>query len=225
MINGKIVNLTEQEIREYYDKEEEIKKAKEEARLNAISKTEVIKIVREEAKKLGIHPKEAITTKTGELFKKAQEAEHEALNIQHTEKGNHSKEEKYSGKGLDEFSKSKEENKSTWNLSLKQESMDWNEIELSLENVPFVINMVIKELEYGIFFTDEFGDQAFQRWSDIDKEGMEALVSYLVVASMAKSLKNARFSMKLRKLIAEHLGQEKLKSKKVKLEALGSNMD
>nr|GEW35391.1 copia protein [Tanacetum cinerariifolium] len=93
------------------------------------------------------------------------------------------------------------------------------------KNVSFVNNMVIKEPEYGIFFTDEFGDQAFQKWSDIDKEGMEALVSYLVDASMVKSPKNARFSMKLRKLIAEHPAQEKLKSKKVKLEALGYNMD
>ncbi|GKF16970.1 hypothetical protein Tco_0061888, partial [Tanacetum coccineum] len=46
-------------------------------------------------------------------------------------------------------------------------------------NVMFINNMVIKEPEYGIFFIDEFGDQAFQRWSDIDKVGMEALVSYL----------------------------------------------
>nr|GEU56307.1 hypothetical protein [Tanacetum cinerariifolium] len=53
------------------DKEEEIKKVEEEARLNAISKPEVIKVVREEAKKLGIHPKEGITTKAGELLKKA----------------------------------------------------------------------------------------------------------------------------------------------------------
>nr|GFC19599.1 retrovirus-related Pol polyprotein from transposon TNT 1-94 [Tanacetum cinerariifolium] len=72
---------------------------------------------------------------------------------------------------------------------------------------------------------DEFGDQAFQRWSDIDKVGMEALVSYLVAASMVKSLENAWFSMKLRKLIVVHTDQEKLKSKKVKLKALGNNMD
>nr|GEU81038.1 hypothetical protein [Tanacetum cinerariifolium] len=83
------------------------------------------------------------------------------------------------------------------------------------ENVMFVNNMVIEEPEYGIFFTNEFGDQAFQRWSDINKVGMEALVSYLVAASMVKSLENARFSMKLRKLIAEHPDQEKLKSNKV----------
>ncbi|GJY01466.1 hypothetical protein Tco_0359618 [Tanacetum coccineum] len=93
------------------------------------------------------------------------------------------------------------------------------------ENVPFVNNMVNEEPEYGIFFTDEFGDQAFQRWSDIEKVGMEALVSYLVAASMVKSLENARFNMKLRKLIAKHHDQEKLKSKKVKLEALEYKMD
>nr|GEV11752.1 hypothetical protein [Tanacetum cinerariifolium] len=63
MINGKIANLTEHEIQDYRDKEEEINKAEEEAKLNAISKTEVIKVTRKESKKLGIHPKEAITTK------------------------------------------------------------------------------------------------------------------------------------------------------------------
>ncbi|GJW49676.1 hypothetical protein Tco_0091027 [Tanacetum coccineum] len=93
------------------------------------------------------------------------------------------------------------------------------------KNVPFVNNMVIEEPEHGIFFTDEFGDQAFQRWSNIDKVRMEALVSYLVAASMVQSLENARFSMKLKKLFAEHPDQEKLKSKKVKLEVLGYEMN
>ncbi|GJZ33393.1 hypothetical protein Tco_0578829 [Tanacetum coccineum] len=68
----------------HMDKEEKIKKAKEEARLFAISKPEVIKVVLEEAKKLGIHPRMAITTKTSEKFKKAQDAEHEVLKRQHT---------------------------------------------------------------------------------------------------------------------------------------------
>ncbi|GJW91642.1 hypothetical protein Tco_0169195 [Tanacetum coccineum] len=85
--------------------------------------------------------------------------------------------------------------------------------------------MVIEEPKYGIFFTNEFGDQAFQRWSDINKVGMEALVSYLAAASMVQSPENARFNMKLKKLIAEHPDQENLKSKKVKLEALGYEMD
>ncbi|GJT65151.1 hypothetical protein Tco_1016631 [Tanacetum coccineum] len=93
------------------------------------------------------------------------------------------------------------------------------------KHVLFVNNMVIEEPEHGIFFTDEFGDQAFQRWSDIDKVRMEALMSYLVAAFMVKSPENARFSLKLKKLIAEHPDQEKLKSKKVKLEALGYEMN
>ncbi|GJY81383.1 hypothetical protein Tco_0494134 [Tanacetum coccineum] len=47
---------------------------------------EPVRVVREEAKKLGIHPKEAITTKACELFKKAQDAKHEVLKKQHTKK-------------------------------------------------------------------------------------------------------------------------------------------
>nr|GEX18588.1 retrovirus-related Pol polyprotein from transposon TNT 1-94 [Tanacetum cinerariifolium] len=79
----------------------------------------------------------------------------------------------------------------------------------------FVNNMVIKEPEHGIFFADDIGDHAFQRWIDIDKVRMKALVSYLVAASMVQSPTNAKFSMKLKKLIVEHPDQEKLKSKKV----------
>nr|GEU86167.1 retrovirus-related Pol polyprotein from transposon TNT 1-94 [Tanacetum cinerariifolium] len=73
--------------------------------------------------------------------------------------------------------------------------------------------------------TTKAGDQAFQRWSDINKFRMEALVSYLVATFMVQSPENARFSVKLKKLIAEHPDQEKLKSKKVKLEALGYEMN
>ncbi|GKB68699.1 hypothetical protein Tco_0930111 [Tanacetum coccineum] len=40
MINGKVVYLTEQEIQDYWDKEEQIKKAEEESRLLAITKPE-----------------------------------------------------------------------------------------------------------------------------------------------------------------------------------------
>nr|GEW07184.1 hypothetical protein [Tanacetum cinerariifolium] len=63
-----------------------IKETKEEARLHTINKPKVIKVVREEAKKLGIHPKEVIIAKTGKKFKKAQDAKHEVLKKKHTEK-------------------------------------------------------------------------------------------------------------------------------------------
>ncbi|GJW39953.1 hypothetical protein Tco_0065798 [Tanacetum coccineum] len=75
----------------------------------------------------------------------------------------------------------------------------WLECNRSLhDGVPFVNNMVIEEPEH---------------------------VSYLVMASMVKTQENSRFGLKLRKLIAEHPDQEKLQSKKVKLEALGYKLD
>nr|GEV59267.1 putative polyprotein [Tanacetum cinerariifolium] len=67
--------------------------------------------------------------------------------------------------------------------------------------------------------------KAFQRWDDIHKVGIDALVSYLVMASMVKTKENARFSLKLRKLIDDHPDQEKLISKKVKLETLGYHVE
>ncbi|GJU98140.1 retrovirus-related pol polyprotein from transposon TNT 1-94 [Tanacetum coccineum] len=273
IINGRKVYLTEQEIQDYWDKEEQIKKVEEEARLNAISKSEVIKVVREEAKKLGIYPKEAITTKAGELFKKAQDVEHEVLKKQHTEKvrkyldlrkhkgtdGRNFDVHKpflFGAFGISELDELREiipKKKNTVvkdlmnSLSRRYERLRQIPRELGIqsalpapeqtlsqilrrklkhmklepktripglecnralpENVPFVNNMVIEEPD------------------NIDKVGMKALVSYLVAASLVKSLENARFSMKLRKLIAEHPDQEKLESKKFKLEALGYNMD
>ncbi|GJR25732.1 hypothetical protein Tco_1101964 [Tanacetum coccineum] len=67
--------------------------------------------------------------------------------------------------------------------------------------------------------------KAFQRWNCIHKVGVDSLVSYLVMASMIKTLENARFILKLKKLIAEHPDQEKLKSKRVKLEVVGYKLD
>ncbi|GJS97837.1 hypothetical protein Tco_0804805 [Tanacetum coccineum] len=189
MINGRMVYLTEQEIQNYWDKEEQIKKVEEEARLLATSKPEVIKVVRKKSKKLEIHPKEAISTKAGEKFKKAQDVEHEVLKRQHTEKVK---------KSL-KLGKQK-------HIELEPEvKVPGLECNRSLpEGVPFVNNMVIEELEYVIFFTDVFGDQAFQRWNDIHKVGVDSLVSYLVMASMVKTKENARFSLMLKKLIADH---------------------
>ncbi|GJU83471.1 hypothetical protein Tco_1285836 [Tanacetum coccineum] len=94
-----------------------------------------------------------------------------------------------------------------------------------LECVPFVNNMVIEEPEYGIFFTDVFGDQSFQRWNDIHNVRVDSLVSYLVIASTINTLENARFCLKIIKLIAEHPDHEKLKYKKVILEAVGYLLD
>ncbi|GJV15498.1 3-oxoacyl-[acyl-carrier-protein] synthase II, chloroplastic-like protein [Tanacetum coccineum] len=267
-------------IQDYWDKEEQMKKAEEEARLLAITKPEVIKVVQEEAEKIRLDPKTIKGAKVGEVFKKAQDVEHEVLKRKHNEKVKKSLElrkHKYDSmwtissrlkpepiydikihpktkpvvitiyKGTDgrnfdvhkpfafgEFGISdldelgeiipKKKNTVVKDLmnSLARRKKKHMELELETKipglecnqalskNVSFVNNMVIKEREYGIFFTDVFGDQAFQRWSDIDRVGMEALVSYLVAASMVKSSENRRFSIKLKKLIAEHPDQEKL---------------
>nr|GEV84620.1 hypothetical protein [Tanacetum cinerariifolium] len=194
-----------EEIQEYWDKEEEIKKAEEEARLNAISKTKVIKVVREEAKKLSIHPKEAITTKAGELFKKAYDAEHEVLKRQHTEKVR---------KSL-ELTKHKYDSY-MWTVSRILKTEPITDIKIHPKTKPVVITVYRGTVGRNFDVHKPFRFGAF---------GMEALVSYLVAASMVKSPENAKFSMKLRKLIVEHPDQEKLKSKKVKLEALGYKMD
>ncbi|GJT00653.1 hypothetical protein Tco_0821822 [Tanacetum coccineum] len=273
-------------------------KDEEEARLVALTKPEVIKVVQEEAEKIGLDPKKITSAKAGAKFKKAQDAKHEVLKRQHTKKVKKSlklRKHKYDSYIWTVSSRLKLEpitdikihpktkpvvitlreiilkkknavvkdlmnslsrryerlrqipkelgiqsalplpkHASSETLGRKRRHMELEpEIRIpGLEcnralpkNVSFINNMVIEEPEYEIFFTDVFGDQAFQRWSDIDRVVMEALVSCLVAASMVKSLENARFNMKLKKLIAEHPDQEKLKSKKVKMEALGYKMD
>ncbi|GKC13369.1 hypothetical protein Tco_1010151 [Tanacetum coccineum] len=63
------------------------------------------------------------------------------------------------------------------------------------EGVPFVNNMVIKEPEHGMFFIDVFSDEAFQRMSDINKVGVEALsVSCLQDAQPESTRKTLAFS-------------------------------
>nr|GEV47072.1 hypothetical protein [Tanacetum cinerariifolium] len=57
------------------------------------------------------------------------------------------------------------------------------------------------------------------------KGGVETLISYLVTVSNITTLENARFCQKLKELIAKHPDQEKLPSKKVKLESIGYKLD
>ncbi|GJV48233.1 hypothetical protein Tco_1438445 [Tanacetum coccineum] len=86
MINGKMCYLTDIELQAYLDKEEKLRKAAEEARLIAISKPEVIKVVQEEAEKIRLDPKKITSAKAGEKFKKAQDAEHQVLKREHSQK-------------------------------------------------------------------------------------------------------------------------------------------
>ncbi|GKB70554.1 hypothetical protein Tco_0931966, partial [Tanacetum coccineum] len=76
-INGKNFQLTDEQIQAYLDKEKKIKKDSKEAKMFEMTKTEVIKVVQEEAKKIGLDPKKIISAKAGEKFKKAQDVEHQ----------------------------------------------------------------------------------------------------------------------------------------------------
>ncbi|GKA18768.1 hypothetical protein Tco_0698683 [Tanacetum coccineum] len=261
MINGKLFYLTEEQIQAHLDKEDQIKKAEEEAKRLANTKSKVIKIVQEEAKKIRIDPKKVISAKAGEKFKKAQDAEMQVHKRQHTEKV----------KRLRELNKKRSE-LYKWTISSRLKPEPITDVKIHLnsklevliyrnndkrnfvvynpfkfadfgpteldelfcspcsvpeqapsqssgrkrkhmelepkikvpgleckkslhEGVPFVNNMVIEEPEYRIFFTDVFNPRECQVWP------------------------------KLKKLIADHRDQEKLKSKKVKLEAVGYMLD
>ncbi|GJU06050.1 hypothetical protein Tco_1122480 [Tanacetum coccineum] len=89
----------------------------------------------------------------------------------------------------------------------------------------FVNNKVIEYPEHGIFFIDVFGDHAFQRISDIHKVDVDTLLSYLVMATNINTLENQRFCAVIRSMIDSHLDKEKLKSKRVKLEAIGYSLN
>ncbi|GJT03007.1 hypothetical protein Tco_0824176 [Tanacetum coccineum] len=233
MINGKMHYLTNDEISKHLEKEELIKKATEQARLLAITKPEVVKLVCEKAEKIGIDPERIKSAKEGEKFKKAQDAELKILNKERSKKlKNHLKSRStitvyritnrrtfkvhnpfsFGAFGLTELDKLREvipkkknvvvkdlmnslrkrykrikkiheelriqsalpapipEQASSKSSGRKRKHM---ELELKVkvpgldcdrslpEGVPFVNNIVIEELEYGIFFTDVFSDQAF----------------------------------------------------------------
>nr|GEU45254.1 copia protein [Tanacetum cinerariifolium] len=85
--------------------------------------------------------------------------------------------------------------------------------------------MIIEEPEYKMFFIDVFGDEAFQRMNDIHKVDIQSLLTYLVMTSNITTPENRRFCLKVRQLIRSHRDQEKLKSKRVKLEVLGYKLD
>ncbi|GJZ73181.1 hypothetical protein Tco_0637327, partial [Tanacetum coccineum] len=85
-INGKIFQLTEEQIQAHMDKDEQIKKVAEEAQMFEMTKTEVIKVVQEEAEKIRLDPKTIINAKAGEKFKKAQDVEHQVLKREHSQK-------------------------------------------------------------------------------------------------------------------------------------------
>ncbi|GJR56559.1 retrotransposon protein, putative, ty1-copia subclass [Tanacetum coccineum] len=85
-IHGELYHLTNDEIQEHLEKEEKMKKAVEEAKLLAMSKPELIKVVNEETSKAGINHKFLKSEKGGQEFKKIQDVEFKVLNMEHAKK-------------------------------------------------------------------------------------------------------------------------------------------
>ncbi|GJV29596.1 hypothetical protein Tco_1386044 [Tanacetum coccineum] len=84
-------------------------------------------------------------------------------------------------------------------------------------------NKVIKEPKSGLFFIDVFGDEAFQKVSDVQKVETETLLRYKMVAFNDKSATNQRFMALIDKMIYEQHEKDKRITKKVKLELIGFN--
>ncbi|GKA34676.1 hypothetical protein Tco_0721105 [Tanacetum coccineum] len=59
-----------------------------------------------------------------------------------------------------------------------------------LEGIQFVNNKVVETPKHGIIFIDVFGDQAFQRVSDIHKVEVESLLGYMVMAGNIRTPEN-----------------------------------
>ncbi|GJT83921.1 hypothetical protein Tco_1058263 [Tanacetum coccineum] len=78
--------ITNDEINALIEKEDKIKKDVEEAKMFEMTKTEVIKVVQEEAEKIGVDPKIIVSVQLGEKFKKAQDVEHQVLKREHSQK-------------------------------------------------------------------------------------------------------------------------------------------
>ncbi|GJS61031.1 hypothetical protein Tco_0655815 [Tanacetum coccineum] len=287
MINGKMHYLTNDEINAHLEKEDKIKKAVEEAKMFEMTKTEVIKVVQEEAEKIGLDPKTIVSEKKGEKFKKAQDTKHQFLKREHSQRVkrlmelNKKRAEQYM---LTIFNRLKQEpitnvrihpNSKPAILTVFKNNVKRNfqvhnpfkfsnfrvieldelgpiiqkkkktivkDLMVSLGKRYEILKKIPEELEIQSALPAPIPEQAPSQsskrkwkhmdlelrskcqgwsvievslkvsplWNDIHKVGVDSLVSYLVMASMIKTPKNARFGLKLKKLIAEHPDQEKL---------------
>ncbi|GKB69121.1 hypothetical protein Tco_0930533 [Tanacetum coccineum] len=224
-----------------------IKKAAEEAKLLAMTKSKLIKVIHEEASKAGIDPKVLESAKGSQDFQNIQDAEMKVLNREHSQKVKKAMGVKKNR--IDDY---------MWTTSSRLKPEIIIDIKIHPNTKPTVITIYmgtnkrnfevhnpfkfgdfgVTELDelgpiiqskmnriYGMFFIDFIGDKAFQRMSDIHKVDVETPLNNLVMASTITTPKNHRFCLKLRKLSRDHPDQEKLKSKSVKLEAVGYKLD
>nr|GFB20067.1 protein kinase superfamily protein [Tanacetum cinerariifolium] len=78
------------------------------------------------------------------------------------------------------------------------------------KGVKFVNNLVIKQLEHGLFFIDAFGQEAFQRVDEVHKVETQTLLGYKVMALNVKSDANQRFIMLMSEMINKRLDKDRI---------------
>ncbi|GJZ52769.1 hypothetical protein Tco_0607654 [Tanacetum coccineum] len=177
MINGKMCYLTNTEMQAYLDKQEKLKKAAEEARLLAISKSEVIKVVQEEAEKIRLDPKKIVSAKSGEKFKKAQDAKHQVLKGEHSQKV----------KRLTELNKKRAE-QYMWTMTNRIKPEPITDVKIHPNTKPVVLSVYMNNdkrnfdvhnpfnfTDFGITELDELGPIIQKKKNSIVKDLMTSL--------------------------------------------------
>nr|GEV36488.1 hypothetical protein [Tanacetum cinerariifolium] len=189
-INGKLYQLTNAEIQAHMEMKERKEKAFQEANLLALSKLELIKVVHKEATKAGVDHKALSSRKGGQEFLKIQDAKIKSL-TENTIK--RSRRKNSSGrKGLISIDGPPKKKRQELELEVRIHRFKCNR---SLpKGVSLVNNLVIERPKNGIFFIDVFGDEAFQRMSDIQKVDVDSFLSYLVMASNSSTPANQRLA-------------------------------
>ncbi|GJT82034.1 hypothetical protein Tco_1056376 [Tanacetum coccineum] len=261
-INGKLYQLTNEQIHAHLKNEEKLERVAQEAKLIKLNKHVLIKVVEEVASETGINPSALSGKKGGQEFLKQHDVElkvHQREHMVKVKKSNELKKKRYNQYVWTTTNRLKpekitdihihpntkqvaiivyrnNEKKINSNTSCSQPIRQKRKalklepkgriagLECNrslLEGIPFVNNKVIETPKYRIFFTDALDEQAFQRVSDIHKVEVETLLGYLVMAGNVNTLENQRFCVLLTQMIDAHPDREKLKLKKVKLEAIG----
>ncbi|GJR52195.1 hypothetical protein Tco_1402716 [Tanacetum coccineum] len=177
MINGKMYHLINDEINEHLKKEDKIKKTAEKAKRLEMTKTKVIKIVQEEAEKIGIDPKKVISAKAGEKFKKVQDAEMQVHKRQHIEKT----------KRLMELNKKRAE-QYKWTIFIKLKPGPITDVKMHPNSKPAILTIYrnndkrnfnvhnpFKFSDFGLTELDELGSIIQKKKNTIVKDLMTSL--------------------------------------------------
>ncbi|GJZ12597.1 hypothetical protein Tco_0547827 [Tanacetum coccineum] len=235
----KMYQLTNDEIQAHLDKEEKIQKAAEEAKLFAMSKLKLIKVVHEEALNQGIHPKNV--KRQMELRKKRLEQYiWITSSIIKPEPITDVKIQLNSKPTLITICRGNDRRNFDVHNPFKFADFGVNELDELGSIIKRKKNMISAlpppAPEQGssqlsgrkrqrMELEPEIHIPALECNMSLPELRVETLITYLLMASNITTFDNKRFCMKLRKLIADHPDQEKLQSKKVKLEFVGYKLD